>query len=252
MSWLATKFLSALLLPPLNFLLAGIAGIIFLKAYPRFSKTILVLSLASLWVFSMPVVGELLIRQLEAGQVLPPNSKQNAQAIVVLGGGVCVSAPEYGENTACGATLQRLKYAAWLYRHTHLPILVTGGDPKGVGVTESSVMARQLEQDFNVPVRWRESRSNDTRQNAEYSRTLLKGSGVDRILLVSQGWHLPRATRLFQQVGFDVIPAGTGFHPIDSLSVLDFLPAVKGLEASHIYFHEVIGTLWAGAVSLLK
>jgi uncharacterized SAM-binding protein YcdF (DUF218 family) len=245
LNWLATKILSAFLLPPLSFLLIGLAGLAILKIYPRLARAALGCSLALLWIFSMPVVGSLLVGQLETGQVLPLNAKPNAQAIVVLGGGVCYDAPELGESTACEATLQRLKYAAWLYRRTQLPILVTGGDPEKVGVTESSVMARVLEHEFNVPVRWQESGSDNTLQNAVYSRRMLSGSGVNTILLVSQGWHLPRAARLFRQAGFNVIPAGTGFHVIEHLSVLDFLPSEKGLVASHIYFHETIGDLWA-------
>ncbi len=245
MSWLVTKVLSAFLLPPLNFLLLGIAGLALLKFWPRAARRLLVSALALLWVFSMPVVGNLLVRQLEVGQAFPPNTRSAAQAIVVLGGGICEYAPEFGEATACQATLERLRYAAWLYRRTQLPVLVTGGDPEATGVAESSVMAKILEQDFKVPVRWRETASEDTRQNAEYSRKILAASEVRSILLVTQGWHMPRAARLFRQAGFEVIPAGTGFHSVEHLTVLDFLPSVKGLEGSRIFFHEAIGMLWA-------
>lgn len=252
MSWLTTNFLSAFLLPPLNFLLLGITGLALLKSRPKLATTMLACALALLWIFSMPVVGNFLLRQLEAGQFLVPNAKQSAQAIVVLGGGVCYDAPEFGESTACQATLERLRYAAWLYRRTDLPLLVTGGDPEGRGIAESSVMKKVLEQDFNVPVRWQESASDNTMQNAVFTRKILAENGVNSILLVTHGWHLPRAARLFQQAGLHVIPAGTGFHRDRKLNALDFLPSVKGLEGSRIFFHEMIGMLWASRPQLNK
>lgn len=245
MSWLVSNFLSAFLLPPLNFLALGIVGLVLLKSRPILAKTTLVCTLALLWIFSMPVVGNFLVRQLETGQLLKPDANPAAQAIVVLGGGVCYEAPEFGTSTACQATLERLHYAAWLYRRTQLPLLVTGGDPDGRGVTEASVMKLVLEQDFNVPVRWQEGASNNTMQNAVFSRKILSENGVHSILLVTQGWHMPRAARLFKREGLQVIPAGTAFHSLKRLTVLDFLPSVNGMNGSRIFFHEVIGMLWA-------
>lgn len=245
MSWLISNFLSAFLLPPLNFLILGIIGLVLLKSRPVLAKTMLACTLALLWIFSMPVVSNALVRQLEAGQALTPDTEPTAQAIVVLGGGVCYDAPEFGANTACQATLERLHYAAWLYRRTQLPLLVTGGDPDGRGVTESSVMKRVLEQDFNVPVRWQENASDNTMQNAVFSRKILSENGVHSILLVTQGWHMLRAARLFRREGLQVIPAGTAFHSPKRLTVLDFLPSVNGMDGSRIFFHEVIGMLWA-------
>ena len=245
MNWLAIKFFSAFLLPPLNFLLLGVAGLALMHSRPRLAKTMLVCTLALLWIFSLPVVGSLLARQLETGQVLAPEARPTAQAIVVLGGGVCYDAPEFGESAACAATLERLHYAAWLYRRTQLPLLVTGGDPKGFGIAESAVMKQVLERDFNVPVRWQEGASDDTMQNAVLTRKLLTENGIQSVLLVTQGWHMPRAAKLFRQAGLQVTPAGTGFHSVKRLTVLDFLPSVEGLESSRIFFHEVIGMLWA-------
>lgn len=248
MSWLATNFLSAFLLPPLNFLLLGLAGLLLLKSRPRLARGALFFSLGTLWLFSMPIVGNALVRQLEAGQVLAPDARPAAQAIVVLGGGICYDAPEFGETTVCQATLERLRYAAALHRRTQLPLLVTGGDPEKTGMAESAVMASVLEREFGVPVRWQEGASDNTLQNARYTREILGRNGIDSILLVSQGWHLPRAARLFRQAGLQVVPAGTGFHREREVGALDFLPSVKGLEASRIFFHEVIGMLWSGGL----
>lgn len=245
MSWLATNFLSAFLLPPLNFLILGVAGLALMKSRPRIALGMLASTLALLWIFSMPVFGNFLARQLEEGQLLAPEAKPAAQAIVVLGGGISYFSPEFGESTVRQGALERMRYAAWLHRRTRLPLLVTGGDPEGFGIAESAVMKKVLERDFSVPVRWQEAASDNTMQNAVFTRKILAENGVRSILLVTHGWHMPRAARLFRQAGLHVIPAGTGFHPVKRLTVLDFLPSVKGLENSRIFFHEVIGMLWA-------
>lgn len=247
MNWLTIKLISSFLLPPLNFLILGILGLALLKARPAWGKKLLVLAIALMWLFSMPITGNLLGMLLEkdaAAAVVLPTS---AQAIVVLGGGVYFGGPEFGAGTVRKDTLERLRYAAILHRRTRLPILVTGGDVEARGISEGKLMQRALEQDFQVPVQWVEDKSRDTIQNAAYSKKILDANGVKTILLVTHGWHMMRSRQLFEQAGFKVLPAGTGFHSLDHLTVIDFLPNVNGLDDSRIFFHEMIGLLWSAA-----
>jgi uncharacterized SAM-binding protein YcdF (DUF218 family) len=185
-----------------------------------------------------------LLASLEQGTLLPPNNRPTAQAIVVLGGGRNINAPEYGGDTVGWATLERLRYGAKLQRETGLPLLVTGGKPDGGDLSEGEVMRRTLEGEFGVPVRWVEDRSHNTRENAYYSRELLQGSGVETIYLVTHAWHMPRAKMIFERAGFKVVPAGIAFHQTKALTALDFLPDVRALEGSSRYIHEIIGLLW--------
>ena len=106
-------------------------------------------------------------------------------------------------------------------------------------------MKKSLEEEFNVPVRWVEKSANDTIQNADFSSRILKANGIDSILLVTHGWHMARSKRLFERAGFKVIPAGVGLHWDTGLTVLDFLPSAQGLGDSRLFFHEVIGMVWA-------
>lgn len=249
MDWYATKFISAFLLPPLNFLLLGVVGLAISKARPALGRTLVVLMLLLLWIFSLPVTGNHLVRLLENRNTSLAGEKAEAQAIVVLGGDANFAAPEFGGNTVGKETLQRLRYAAVLQRRTGLPILLTGGDPEGRGVAQAVLMKKVLEQEFNVAVRWVEAESGNTLQNAVYSWKILDKEGIKAILLVTNGWHMPRARRLFEQAGFNVVAAGTGFHDVQKLTAIDFLPSVQGLEGSRIFFHEMIGLLWARLAS---
>jgi uncharacterized SAM-binding protein YcdF (DUF218 family) len=231
MTWLITKFISALLLPPLNFLLLGVAGLTILKKRPALGRGLLWSMIALMWIFSLPVVGDHLARILEKGSKLEISQQSKAQAIVVLGGG--------------GGSLEHTRYAAKIYRRTKLPILVTGGGQNAAGIVDAERMRKSLEEEFNVPVRWVEKSANDTIQNAEFSSKILKANGVDSILLVTHGWHMARSKQLFERAGFKVIPVGVGLHWDTGLTVLDFLPTAQGLEGSRLFFHEVIGMVWS-------
>jgi uncharacterized SAM-binding protein YcdF (DUF218 family) len=245
MNWLTIKCISAFLLPPLNFLMLGVIGLALWRTRPRWSRTLLALMVALTWIFAMPVTGNALDMLLERDSAHALQFPVDAQAIVVLGGGVVFGSPEYESGTVGRDTLERLRYAARLQRQLQLPILVTGGDVEARGTSEGELMRDALVQDFRVPVRWVDDKSHDTIQNAAYSKRILDAAGVKTILLVTHGWHMARSRRLFEAAGFRVITAGTGFHVLDRLHVVDFLPSAGGLKDSQIFFHEVIGMLWS-------
>jgi len=234
--------MSAFLLPPGNLLLLFLLGLGLLRRRPRLARGLLVLATVGLWLLSVPVVANRLLASLEEG---PPARFEfsRAQAIVVVGAGRYRDAPEYGGDTASSLALERLRYAAWLARQSHLPVLVSGGSPEG-RAPEAGFMKQILEREFGVPVRWVEDASRNTWENAQLSRRLLAPQGIDTILLVTHAWHMPRARRAFEAVGFRVIPAGTRFHRTQSTMATDWLPDAQALLDSHFAFHEWLGLAW--------
>ncbi len=243
MGWFAVKFVSAFLLPPLDLLLLGSVGLLMLRPRPRLGKGLIATALALLYLLSTAVVADRLLGALETRPALPAAPTDNVGAIVVLGAGTYFSAPEYGGDTVNRLALERLRYAARLYRSTGKPILVTGGNPAG-GTPEGLLMKRALEDDFRVPVRWTETAARDTDENARFSYRILKQAGIRRIYLVTHAWHMPRAARAFEKAGFDVVPAPTGFTTRGRTGALDFLPRAKDLLKSYYALHEAIGMLW--------
>lgn len=244
MSWLITNTVAAILLPPLNFLALICIGLLVLRRRPRFGKALLVVGLASLWIFSMPVTGERLLWLLERDTHTDAAEMKGAQAIVVLAGGSYFNAPEYGGDTINHGTLERLRLGALLHHRTELPILVSGGNPDGGPIPDALMMQRVLQEEFRVPVAWVEPSSNNTLQNAYKSGEILSRQGIDRIILVTHGWHMPRARKSFERAGFHVFPAGTGYHNDTKLHLLKFVPGSEGLRLSGIAFHEVVGLIW--------
>jgi uncharacterized SAM-binding protein YcdF (DUF218 family) len=105
-------------------------------------------------------------------------------------------------------------------------------------------MKQVLEQEFNVPVRWAESASSNTRENARLSRQLLKQAGIERVYLVTHAWHMPRAVLAFRAAGFQVIPAPTAYTTRYRIDLLAFVPNAYALRDSRIFMHELIGICW--------
>lgn len=243
MSWFASNLLSAFLMPPFSVILLGAAGILLLKRRPELGKLMVLSALALLYLLSIPFVAEALLQRLETPPERGPFDN-DAQAIVVLGGGTYYQAPEYGDDTVGRYSLQRIRYAAELHRRTGKPILATGGTPPGSKSSEAAQMKVVLEKEFRVPVKWTEGASRNTRENAYKSFAILNRDGIKRIALVTHAWHMPRAAREFEQAGFEIVPAATAYTTRYKTDIFAFIPTAAALQKSSLFFHEVIGIAW--------
>jgi uncharacterized SAM-binding protein YcdF (DUF218 family) len=242
--WLITNSIVALILPPASLLVLAGAGALLALRHPRFGRSVIVASLAALWILSTPYVSDALVRSLEPAPG-DPLADPSGQAIVVLGGGTYFAAPEYqGRDTVSSYGLTRLRYAAHLHRALKKPILVTGGAPLGNSTSEAEQMKQALEREFQVPVKWTEARANNTLENARLSNGLLRSAKINRIYLVTHAWHMPRARLAFERAGFEVIPAPTEYQTDFKLTVIHFIPGSVALADSSRYFHELIGLGW--------
>ena len=242
---LTLKFLfSALLLPPGNgLLLLCLAGAFRRR---RWAFGLAALGSALLMAQCLPPVADLLIASLENQTTAMTVTRPEAGAIVILGSGLVSDAPEYGGDTATDRSLLRTRYGAMLARQYGLPVLVTGGRPQQASRSEAEVMAGILQNEFGVAVRWQETASQDTAENAAFSAAILKAAGIRRIVLVTQAFHMPRARRLFERAGLQVIEAPTGFisHQKFAWQALECLPHAYALHISYYALHEWLGLAW--------
>jgi uncharacterized SAM-binding protein YcdF (DUF218 family) len=245
MSWFITQLISTFLLPPLSLLLIAALGLWLWHKRPTIARVLITTSFLLLWLLSTPFIAEAMLHELEGGPYVTDTKRPLADAIVVLGGGTYFHAPEYGMiDTVKEDTLVRLRFAAKLQRETGKSILVTGGAPVGNSTSEAEQMKQVLEQEFNVPVKWAEGVSDNTRENARLSWLTLKPEGITRIYLVTHAWHMPRAVLAFQEAGFQVVPAPTAYTTRYQVDLLAFVPNVYALRDSRKFLHELIGILW--------
>ncbi|MES1981495.1 MAG: YdcF family protein [Pseudomonadota bacterium] len=244
MSWTVVNLLSAFLLPPLNLLLVMLAGLLLRRSRPQLAHALMLGSVLLLWLCATPYVAEGALHLLEGSPRTIDLRTEQADAIVVLGGGTYFNSPEYGTDTVGSETLVRLRYAAGLQRATGKPVLVSGGTPLGNALSEARQMRAVLEQEFNIPVRWTEDRSDNTLENARYSYSLLQQQGIKRIYLVTHASHMRRSMLAFQSAGFAVVPMPTAYTTRYRTDILSFIPRAESLRNSKIFMHEVIGLLW--------
>ncbi|WP_026601988.1 YdcF family protein [Methylomonas sp. 11b] len=247
MSIVAIYVIKLLLLPPTSLAMLALAGLLLGKR--KRGKNMAIVCLALLWLLSLPIVVKQWALLWERIPPLSADAVQpfKPQALVVIGGGIEYSAPEYPEQVTLHVrTLLRVRYAAKLAGELGLPILASGGGTlEPDDIPEAELMAQTLDNEFKTPVAWQEPRSSNTAENARFSRELLKQFGINKIVLVTQAYHMPRAALEFRKAGFEVLPAPTAFigHAGET-RLLDWLPSPSSWANSFLLAHEMIGMWW--------
>jgi uncharacterized SAM-binding protein YcdF (DUF218 family) len=237
----------SLLLPPGILIILFLLG--FLWARRVIGRLFIFLGLVLLTLMSLPLVAEKLMQDLQPYPALSEEalSQTQARAILVLGAGRYLGAAEYGGDTLSVNSLERVRYAARLHKQTGLPVFVTGGSPPYETPPLAQLMRDVLEEEFRVPVAGVEDRSRTTLENARLSREMLLGQGIDRILLVTHAWHMPRAMQVFAETGLAVTPAPTAFFyrtGQDKVPLLAWLPSADAFLTSYRAIHEYLGQAW--------
>lgn len=233
-----------LIFPPVGNVLLALFG----AALCRWSRGLGIMLIAiagiSLLALSTPLVSYWLRVGLETYPVLSQERAESAEVVVILGGGRDYDSPEFGWGDApANATWRRMAYGAVLAKRHDLPVLVAGGRVHGEVLAEAELMAVAMEELFEIEPAWIEGQSTNTQENANYSAVLLREAGVERALLVSQAWHLPRAVSAFQRAGLEVIPAPTEFSSPPSGGIMAFIPRAYHLRQSTQALHEWLGRL---------
>ncbi len=235
--------IQSLILPPgpsVAFLLLAL-----ISRRPKPRMFFLILGFGSLYLFSIPATSNWLTNKLE---IYPPVSveKSAAEAIVVLGADRRRVAPEYGgHDTMNRLGLERLRYAAKLAKETGLPVLLSGGGLSQPNDISEAELMNVILKEFGLEANWLEGKSKNTYENAIYSSQILKGVGIGEILLVTHGWHMPRAIEAFEYAGMRVNPAPTGLmNPNHKTDSQDFLPSASALQSTFWAVHEIVGRWW--------
>ena len=246
------SLLTTVLLPPMSLMLLAFFGLVLAARRKRAGLLLSAVALVMLWLLgcqgtavwlartALPQYPPVTLAQLKANQV---------QAIVVLGGGINPLAPEYGQAQPGPATAARLRYGVWLAKQSGLPVAFTGGSgwaadsttPGTQPATEAAVAARIAEQDYGIKLRWLESQSRDTSENARLLAPMLKRDGIARIALVTDAMHMPRSVGEFERTGLTITPAPTGYVLPTKTWLLQWLPSSEGLYSSTRLMHELLG-----------
>jgi len=218
---------------PIFVLPLGWALALLLIALVRKRRWPLIVALVVLYVSSMPLVGDRLMRGIESRYpALAIDQVENADAIVALGGfigphvadGFLPNVGEAGERLEGGITLWQRKKAPWLvFTGGRMP-WDTQSEVEGA-VAKRAAVARGIPAEHILVTR----EVGNTSDEAHALEGLMRERGWRKIILVTSGWHMPRAAQLFRKAGIDFVPFPVDFrvNPNASLSLLDLFPAPK-------------------------
>lgn len=262
LGWGSLKpIVTALILPPVPWLLMILWGARAIARRRPIGKRVLGVGLALVWLSACTGVADWLgpaLLPLPIALSTSDIDRLRTEAagpggIVILGGGVQAFAPEYASSSLHFRSLERLRYGLWLSRHTGWPAGFSGGvgweQPAAGSDAEAVVAQRIATQEYRQPLSWVESRSRDTRENALNTVELLKQRGVHRVLLVTHAWHMPRALRDFERASGGSIAiraAPIGLASANEVPALRWLPTGDGAVQVRLVLREWLG-LKAGA-----
>ncbi len=268
-AWLvgAKPVLAALVLPPVPFIVLALAGAWRAHAHPKSGRAMVMLACLGLWLGACDGASEWIERRFldeppalaeaERDALKKRAAAGESIAIVVLGGGVDRAAPEFGRETLNVIALARLRYGVWLSRATGIPLAASGGrgwaaadDPLP---SEADVMADAARADFGLPLRWTEAASRDTHENAANTVPLLAAAGVREIVVVTNGWHMPRAMKEFRAAAaaqpaasappLRIVAAPMGIAYAGDQSALAWMPSGDGAQRLRAVLRELLASL---------
>lgn len=228
----------------------------------RRSRTAISLTLAALLVIVLGanrIVSMTLTRALEwRHPPLSETTSQEADAIVVLGGGMRQQLDPRPWHEV-GEAGDRVLYAARLYHAGIAPLVIVSGGHGSLenpgAASEASAMADMLVA-FDVPrdAVLIEGNSRNTYENAVESADLLSTRGWTRVVLVTSAMHMPRAYAAFTRENLDVTPAPTDYLLTYSdwsfytrldpaIMLMNLLPKAEYLEITERAIKELLGIL---------
>jgi len=240
-----------LLLYPFNLALwcLILAWLLWLTKRRGFAAFFLTLALAILLVAGNPRTAEYLLASLE--QQYPPvaiSELPNADAIVVLGGGIGIPLPPR-QDIDLGGSADRYLYATRLFQAGKARMIVLSGGnvfPQP-GFEGEAVYAAQLLQSWNVPAEaiLIESQSRNTYQNAVETKKLLAKNKLNKVLLVTSAAHMPRALAVFRHQAIDTTPATTDVLVVkqNQPAALQWIPNIGALGGTTYAVREYLG-IW--------
>jgi len=247
MFWL-NKIVGGLISPAGMVTLLMVSLLVVLSWKPRQVKLLRILAVILLllfWITSSDWVPQTLERALT--REIPFQTAEEApaaDAIVILGGGMCVNTNVcvYADMSSAA---DRVWHAARLYKAGKAPIVIASGE-------NDLASTVPLLHDFGIPdaAIVGEYASRNTEENARYVEQVLKARGGRRILLVTSAWHMRRSLLMFRRYapGLEVIPAATDYEMMvrgrgDAWTdaVRRFWPDGDAFWHTNIYWKEVFG-----------
>ena len=232
-----------LIISPLFFIILIISLGIILK-----SKKISFVGILIFLICSLPIVSDNLIYYLEKDyQPINISTIEDADAIVVLSG---MTIPIKKNNDLIyefNDSIDRILAGIKLIKKNKAPylILTRGKVPWSTGKPEGEVLLN-FALDFEIKKQKMILTENvqNTDQEAKAVKKLFPNKD-QKIILVTSAFHMPRAIKVFQAAGIDVVPFPVDFQAsYQKFTLMNLIPSASAFNNTSHFIREIQGRLY--------
>lgn len=240
-----SKILSGLLFPYSLFFLASLylfKRIQNIKLKRKLYFLLLCLYLISFYPVSGMLMGLLESRYPDRASIDFPN----ADAIILAGGMINPFIFNKDLNPEFNGSVDRLIKAQELLRIQKAPLLIISAGSGLLlqkGEKEADLLKKYLVKNgFDSRLIISENKSRNTYENALYSRKIANKRKINKILLVTSAFHMPRSVHCFEAQGFEVIAVPTDYYTYETSLIPEMVfPSPSALRMTTIAIKEYIG-----------
>ncbi len=221
----------------------------FIIKRPKLQKRLRISSLVLLLFFSNLFIVHEFMRAWEMDAVKSSELEENYDVAIVLGGGMAVYDFE-NERPIFRGNTDRILQAIHLYNEKRVDyILISGGPGLLVQreIIEAKILYNYLHHSLGIPdtALLIDSISDNTYENAVYSKELLENIEGDNYLLISSASHIRRANACFEKQGISAklfpVDHNSGPRRWDVFMLL--FPSYEAFKLWDELFHEWFGLL---------
>ncbi len=246
--WLTISKLLPQLIYPFSLILGflGVGCLLIAARQLKIGLRLFYLAFATALVSGSPLSSELYRRHEVQFLPVEPDQLPVVDAIVLLGGDIDLPLyPRVDSEIRGNRTLHTFR----LYKAGKAKlILISGGNvfPQ-TNVYGESYYSAALLGEWGIPNNAIvvEPNSRNTYENAVETKKLLESLQVDKILLVTSAFHMPRALATFRTVGIDAIPAPSSYLTVNvsKPAIFKWIPSLSNLGRMQLVIHEKLGIL---------
>ena len=221
-----------------------ILGLIILGLIIGSKKTSFV-GLIVLVICSLPIFSNRLIAYLEHNYQLKNISEvDTADAIVVLSGMVRTIQTNEVSSYEFSESVDRIFAGIDLFKENKAPslILTRGTVPWSVGKPEGEYL-RDVAIKYGVP-RKNILLTENVQNTDQEAKSVKKILTIDapKVILVTSAFHMPRAQKVFEEVGIRIVPFPVDFRNASSkLTFMHFMPSARSIWETSFFVKEMIG-----------
>jgi uncharacterized SAM-binding protein YcdF (DUF218 family) len=198
------------MLIPSNFLIGiGLLGaILLLTRFDRLGRRLMATALVLLAICAFSPLANFVLYPLEQRFPKWDSSRGDPDGIIVLGGPLDADlSAAHGVPVISGAADRIVGGATLAHRYPNARLVYTGGSPNLLhNDAKEADYATALLQGLGIPKSrlTMERQSRNTKENAEFTKEIVKPKPGERWLLVTSAYHMPRSIGLFRKAGFKV------------------------------------------------